>query len=147
MMLCAGLAVVPALIFISQSRLDDSLAHFVARDCPAAIDSARSSSSVLGLRPEPYEVIGYCDLRLGNAGKAVTAMEKAVRRDPGNSDYHLAVAIARGRAGLDPRPQAREARRLNPLDPSTVDAVRRFRGNDRARWRRQARILVDAAFQ
>ena len=44
----AAIAVVPMLIFIAQSRFDDSLDQFRAADCPAAIDSARSSSSALG---------------------------------------------------------------------------------------------------
>jgi hypothetical protein len=92
-------------------------------------------------------VIGFCELRLGNAKSGVEAMRKAVDRDPDNWDYHQALAIAQAQAGLDPRPEARKARRLNPLEPLTIDVWQRFRGNDRARWKRQAKLLVDAAFE
>jgi hypothetical protein len=98
------------------------------------------------MRPEPYDVIGFCELRLGHAGEGVAAMEKAVRRDPNNWDYHQALAIAQAGAGLDPRPEARKALRLNPLSPLTIDVMRRFRQKNRARWKRQAQVLVAAAF-
>ena len=144
---CAAFAVVPALIFVSQSRLDDSLAHFNDRECVEAIDSARSATSVLDMRPEPYEVMGYCEVWLGNASAGVVAMREAIDRDPDNWEYHQGLAIARAGAGLDPRQEARKALRLNPLEPSTIDTARRLRGTDRRRWRRQARALVEAALE
>jgi hypothetical protein len=143
----AALAVVPALVFISQARLDDSLDHFNGRQCPDAIDLARSATSVLGFRPEPYEVMGYCELRLGHAAAGVAAMEKAIDRDPNNWAYHQGLAIARAGAGLDPRAEAREALRLNPLEPTTIDTARSLSGTNRARWKRQSKALVDATLE
>ena len=121
-----ALAVVPALVLISQARLDDSLDHFKAGDCPAAIDSARDSSAVLGFRAEPYEIVGYCEMRDGSPRRAVVAMEKALDRDPDNWEYRYGLALARAVAGQDPRSDALIALRLNPRDEQTRDAVKRF---------------------
>jgi hypothetical protein len=135
------------LIFIAQSRLDDSLDQFSADECPAAIDAAKSSSSALGVLPQPYEVVGYCELRLGNPREAVVAMEKALDRDPHNWSYHQGLAIALAAAGRDPREEAREALRLNPRDQSTIDSAKRFSARNRAVWKQKAEVLVDVAFE
>ena len=116
---CVAFAVVPALVLISQARLDDSLDHFKAGDCPAAIDSARDSNAVLGIRAEPYEIVGYCEMRDGSPRRAVVAMEKALDRDPDNWEYRYGLALARAVAGQDPRPDALIALRLNPRDEQT----------------------------
>ena len=143
----AAVAIVPMLIFISQARLDDSLSHFADTDCPEAIDSARSSTSALGLRPEPYEVIAYCEMWLGHPDAGVAAMRKALDRDPHNWSYHQGLAIALASAGRDPRREAREALRLNPRDPSTIDSARRFSGRNPALWKKRAKVLVDVAVE
>ena len=135
---CVALAVVPALVLISQARLDDSLDHFKAGDCPAAIDSARDSSAVLGIRAEPYEIVGYCEMRDGSPRRAVVAMEKALDRDPDNWEYRYGLALARAVAGQDPRSDALIALRLNPRDEQTRDAVKRFSNGTRRQWRRRA---------
>lgn len=138
-------AVTPAGIAVSQTRLDHAIAAFDRRDCPAAIDSALGSLEALRVRSEPYEVVGYCDLRLGRPHLARQAMRSAVARDPDNWEVHYGLAIARAASGLDPRPQARRALRLNPLEPLARDAVQAFRGDDPRRWRRraaQARLLI-----
>jgi O-antigen ligase len=144
---CVGLAVVPALVLLSQARLDDSLDHFEAGNCPAAIDAARDSSSVLGMRAEPYEIVGYCELRDGSARRAVTAMQDALDRDPDNWEYRYGLALARAVAGEDPRPDARLALRLNPRDVQTQDAVERFDSGSPRQWRRRAEVLVERAFE
>jgi O-antigen ligase len=144
---CLGIAVLPALVFVSQTRLDNSLDAFTRGDCTSAIDSARSSSSALGARAEPYEVIGYCEARLGFPRRGIRAMDSALDRDPDNWEYHYGLAVMRAAAGLDPRHQARVALRLNPLDPTTNDAVDRFDTESRALWKRRAGVLVARAFQ
>ena len=143
---CVAMAVVPALVLISQARLDDSLDHFKAGDCPAAIDSARDSNAVLGMRAEPYEIVGYCEMRDGSPRRAVVAMEKALDRDPDNWEYRYALALARAVAGQDPRSDALIALRLNPRDEQTRDAVKRFSNGTPREWRRRAHVLVNRAF-
>jgi O-antigen ligase len=142
-----ALAVVPALVLISQARLDDSLDHFRARNCPAAIDAARDSSSVLGIRAEPYEVIGYCEMRQGSGRRAVTAMQKAIDRDPKDWEHRYGLALARAVAGQDPRRDARAALRMNPRDSQTLDLVERFSNGTPRQWRRRAAVLVRLAFR
>jgi hypothetical protein len=144
---CLAVAVVPALVFVSQTRLDQSLTAFARGDCTKAIDAARSSSSALGARAEPYEVIGYCEANLGFPRRGLRAMRKALDRDPNNWEFHYGLAVMRAASGLDPRREARIALRLNPLDPTTNDAVARFRTTSEASWRHRAGVLVARAFQ
>jgi O-antigen ligase len=144
---CVAVAVIPALVLMSQAQLDDSLDHFRARDCPAAIDSARDSSSALGIRAEPYEIIGYCQMRAGSGRSAVESMQEAIDRDPNNWEYRYGLALARAVAGEDPRRDARAALQLNPRDSQTLDAVERFRSGTARQWRRRAQTLVELAFQ
>lgn len=136
------LAIVPARVAVSQSRLDHSRDAYQRGDCKAAVDLARSSISVLGARAQPYEVIGYCEAIHGSARRAVREMQKAVDRDPDNWEYRYDLALAQGAAGLDPRPAAEAALRLDPLEELTREAVRRFRTGDRRTWVRTARTLA-----
>jgi O-antigen ligase len=134
------MAVTPALVAVSQTHLDESVRAFEQGDCETAIDSALSSASTLSVRPEPYEILGYCDARRRGAGSlAVQMMEEAVERDPDNWEFRYGLALVRGAAGLDPRPAAREAQRLNPRNELTADAVRRFETDDPVKWGRRAR--------
>jgi hypothetical protein len=74
-------------------------------------------------------------------------MEDAVERDPDNSDYHYGLALARAATGLDPRPEARTALRLNSLDSGTRDAVKRFGTSSPRIWKRRVRPLIELAFE
>ncbi len=64
---------------------------------------------------------------------------QAVRRDPDNWEFHYSQALVLGATGRDPRDSAARALRLNPRLRLTRDAVRAFRSNSRARWKRAAR--------
>jgi cytochrome c-type biogenesis protein CcmH/NrfG len=90
-------------------------------------------------RPEPWEVIGYCDARLGYSALAERAFDNAIRLDRDNWQLHYGLALVRAAAGADPRPAAREALRLNPRGTLTRGAVRRFATRSPAAWRAQAR--------
>jgi O-antigen ligase len=136
------LVLVPAHVAVSQGRLDDSLDAYRRGDCKRATEAARSSSSVLGTRPEPHEVIGYCYLRRGLGRRAIVEMEKAVARDPDNWEYRYDLALARGASGIDPRPAARAALRLDPLEELIQEAQRRFDTADSRKWKRTARALA-----
>lgn len=133
---CAcALAVVPLAIGISQSRLDAALAGFDRGDCAAAISSAQGSLDVLEFRAEPYEVIGYCQARLGEERLAEEAMEGAVEHDPDSWRAHYGLALVRALAGRDPMPELNRAQQLNPLERKVQRAVGAMRGGDPLQWR------------
>jgi hypothetical protein len=138
---CLLVALTPALVAVSQAPLDRAVAAFHADDCAAAVDGALDSLGRLRVRPEPYEVLGYCNARGGAGRLAVGAMTAARRRDPRNWQYAYGLALAEAVAGGDPRPAAAEARRLNPLEPLARDLHARLsktKDGERDRWRRIA---------
>ncbi len=133
-----ALCLLPARLTISQLRLNQGLAAFERDDCPAAVDASLSSLSAFGDRPEPYVLLGYCDVSSGAPHLGVTMMRRAVSLDRENWEYHYGYSLALAAAGVDPRSQARRTRELNPLEPATEAAVAAFAGDDPATWRRNA---------
>jgi len=107
----------------------------------ATIDAALDSLGAIGQRAEPWELIAYCDVRLGQPELAIGAAEAAVRRDPDNWEYHYALALVRGAAREDPRRAAADALRLNPEQSEAQEAVKAFRTGRPAQWERRARKL------
>jgi O-antigen ligase len=142
-----AVAIVPILIMVSQARLDDGIDAFRRDDCTDAIAAARSSRSALGMRPQPYQLMGYCEARNGHERRAVSDMQKALDRDPDNWEYHYGLALAQATAGIDPRSEARTALRLNPLDLATQDAEDRFRTENPQTWKREGGELLKLAFE
>jgi hypothetical protein len=138
---CLLLAVTPWLLLRSQAALESASAAFHRGDCRAAIDDALSSRDALSVRAEPFELIGYCDLRVGANELAVQAFEAARKRDPDNWRYAYGLALARARAGQDPRGEAEDARRLNPREGAARDLVAAF---DEARPRAWPRVAAEA---
>jgi O-antigen ligase len=134
---CA-LALVPATIAVSQDRLDAAVSEFDGGECEAALASAESSIDRLDVRPEPYEVLGYCNARLGQDQAAAEAMEAAVSRDPDNWETHYGLALVRALAGTDPLPELREAQRLNPLEPGLDELLQEMEGGGPREWERRA---------
>jgi len=135
---CLALALVPAQVLLSEGPLRESARAFARGDCATAIDRALRSTSVFGVRPEPFIVLGYCDVRIGRPDLALRALTNAVRRDPDNWEAHYGLALVRAAAGQDPRPRLRIAQRLNPLDPLVYRATRLFATNDPQQWKRRA---------
>jgi hypothetical protein len=133
-----AVASLPVLVLISQARLDDAIEAFRRGDCAGSIEASLDSLAVLSARPEPYQLLGYCDARLGQEQLARRAMRAAVERDPDNWATHYGLAVVTAAAGQDPRPAAATARRLNPRTPYTQELTRRFRTNDPAEWKRRA---------
>ena len=132
------LAVTPALVAISERRLDRSVEAFQAGRCPQAVEAALGSLAVVSVRPDPWQILGYCDVRLGARELAVGAMQNAVDRDPRDWELRYGLAIVRGAAGLDPRPQLRVARMLNPRERLLREAADGFDTDDSRTWRRRA---------
>ena len=131
----------------ARAAVDPALTGAVDRG--AALASARAtarrrstasvaSNSALSVRPEPLELIAWCDVRLGRYPLAVDAAAGAVRRDPRSWEPRYTQALVLAAAGQDPRPAARAALARNPLHPYAQDAVKRFTIENRRQWRQLA---------
>jgi O-Antigen ligase len=136
---CLALAILPARLAVSQARLDSALAAMQSGDCGQARDEARAALSVVGQRPTPYQVIGYCDLEQGRYRAAAAAMAAARRRDPHSATAAYDLAVSRAAAGLDPTAAILAARWLNPAESRTDEAVGALSGADREHRRVEGR--------
>lgn len=140
-------AITPVRLALSQAHLDDAIDALRAGDCRKTVSSALASANAFGSRAEPYELLAYCDARLGFGPLAETMVRRAVARDPGNWEYRYDLAIALGVQGLDPRPALADAQRLNPLSAKVYDFRRDVAGNAPRTWKRRAfaaRLLLPA---
>ncbi len=144
LLLLAGL-VVPVSIVGSQSKLSEAEHALYASNCEAATPAALSSIGWLDVRPEPYEVVGFCDLRRGHPRLAISAMKAAVAQDPHSWEPYYTLAIAQASAGIDPRANVALALRLNPLERLTKQAAKQLRGSNPTEWVRRAAIVKAAA--
>ncbi|HTE58942.1 MAG TPA: hypothetical protein VK631_01245 [Solirubrobacteraceae bacterium] len=135
---CLLFALIPVAVWHSQTRLTDALEALRAGDCVRATRAALDANATLRVRPEPFEVIAYCEGGAGRVRLALEAIDAAVQRDPRNWELHYSRALLRGAAKLDPRPSALAALRLNPSQQITQDAVEGFAGRNARAWRRFA---------
>jgi Flp pilus assembly protein TadD len=135
---CLLLLAGPVSVAASQRALDGGTRAFKAGDCAVATDRALDSLDALGVRPEPFELLGYCNLRGGREELAVDAFESARARDPEDWQYAYGLAVAQALAGEDPRAMARLARRLNPRDARARELAAALRGGGPRRWARAA---------
>jgi hypothetical protein len=127
-------AVTPALLLLSQGPLQRASAALDRGNCAQAEQEAMSSIGVLAVRPEPYQILGFCDIYDGRAQDAVAAMRKAVEHEPGAWEYHYDLAIADSYAGIDPRPAQAAAMRLDTGDPVVAQMAPVLRTDAPARW-------------
>ena len=134
---CLALAIVPVRVALSDARLDDATAALREGDCATATAEANASHDVLDNRAEPFQVIAYCERALGRPDAALAAMKAGLRRDPDNWEMQYGVAVMRAAAGVDPRPAARRAVRLNPRGAIALAGAKLLSGADRRRWRVQ----------
>jgi O-antigen ligase len=136
---CLVLAITPVRVFLSQGELNRSVAAFTRGDCNTAITHSLSSISAFSSRPDPYQVLAYCDMQAGQPGLGLTQMKRAVALDPNDSTLRYGLAVLRAASGQDPRPDARAALRLDPRGVVEQDAVRRFDTGSARSWERGAR--------
>ncbi len=129
-----ALSLLPAYVWLSQRNLDSATYAFSKGDCLSARDAAAASISRLGDRAEPYEILAYCDVRLGEPVAGWAAARRAVALEPRNWTYRYALAVTAAAAGQDPRPAAAGAWALNPLEPRVRFAWLAFQSSARARW-------------
>ncbi|MGI8596940.1 MAG: O-antigen ligase family protein [Thermoleophilaceae bacterium] len=132
------LLVTPALVAVSQVRLESSLRAWKQGDCPRTIDDALGSLDAMPVRTEPFELIAYCDSRFALNDLAEGAMQSALARDRRSWDLWYGLALVHGAGRRDPRPAMAEAVRLNPLEPMTIEGSRMFRTDDPGEWQRRA---------
>jgi O-antigen ligase len=135
---CLALVVTPALVAISQGFLNSAVRGLQAGDCSAASHDALDSINVLSARPEPYQVLGFCDSRAGENELAIQLLQTAVDRDPDEWESYYGLALVQAAAGQDPREAARKALELAPREPLAQEAVEIFRTKDPQKWRRRA---------
>ncbi len=144
-LLCLAGVVLPVLIIGSQRRLGEAEHALYASNCTAADTAALSSIGWLDVRPEPYEILGFCDVGRGLPREGVAAMRQAVRFDPGSWETSYALAIAQAAAGIDPRRNAERALGLNPFEPLTREAVKEFAVSSPSEWVKRADIVRASA--
>jgi cytochrome c-type biogenesis protein CcmH/NrfG len=130
--------ILPARVYLADAPLRDGTQAFARGDCPRAMASARDSLAALDVQAAPYLLIGYCDVQRGRPRRAIDAMSEAVRLDPDSWKTHYGLALARAAGGLDPRPQARVARRLKPRDIRSVELLRLFDTDQPRQWKARA---------
>jgi len=146
-LLCLATIALPVSIVGSQTRLGQAEHALYASDCAAASPDALSSIGWLDVRPEPYEVVGFCDLQRGMPRLAIAAMSEARSHDPGSWETYYALAIAQASAGVDPRASIERALRLDPLEPLTREGARELRGASPTEWVRAATVVRAAALK
>ncbi len=147
-LLCLIAIVTPALIIGSQRRLGEAEnALYETHSCRQASSAALSSIGWLDVRPEPYEIVGFCDLREARPRQGVAAMSEAVSHDPGSWETHYALALAQAAAGIDPRGEVEQALRMDPYEPLTKQAAKALRTASPAAWVSRASALRAAALK
>ncbi len=135
---CLVLVVTPALMALSQGQLNSAVKALKDGDCRAASEDALAAIHFVPARPEPYQVLGFCDSRAGEYQLAIAMLTTAVARDPGTWDSYYGLALVRAAAEENPRAAAKKAQALAPHEPLAQNAVRIFRTDDPQKWRRRA---------
>jgi hypothetical protein len=147
-LLCLATLVLPVLIIASEAPLNNAKQALIeSNNCTRASSSALSSISWLDVRPEPYEILGFCDIQRGQPRLGVTAMQRAVHYDPGSWETYYTLAIAQAASGIDPRPDADRALRMNPRDPLTQQEAAEFNTSSPTEWVSRAPTVAAAALQ
>jgi hypothetical protein len=141
------LAIAPLLIGVSYQRLRVSGEDLSAGNCVKARQSAFSSISLLAARPGPYEILSFCDLQMGFPVEGLQAAQKAAHYEPNNWNYRYGLAIALAENGIDPKPAAEQALKLNPLETIVQDEVAAFSNTGPRGWEQAAPQLLVGGLQ
>ena len=135
---CLLLAITPAEIWRSQTQIIKAVNEFEHGHCLLAEDAALASNAALSSRPDPFELISYCEVGVQRYALALAAIEAAEARDPQNWELRYSESLIRALAGLDPRVAADAALLRYPTSPLTHAAVRAFSSGTARQWRRFA---------
>ena len=112
--LCAGLAILPVRVGLSEIQFQRSVTALYQDDCPGATTAARSALSALDGGWAPWQMIGYCAIREKRWPEAQAAMRAASERDPRNWMPLYGLAVAQAAGGKDPRAALAAAKIHNP---------------------------------
>jgi O-antigen ligase len=134
-------AFLPARVAISQAHLDSSLQAFDRGNCPAAISEARSARGAAPERPQPLELIAYCQAAERKSAPSIATIHEAISQDPGDWEYHFALGIVQAEASQNPLRALRTAHSLDPHEPVVLEALRTLRRKPRTQLRRAALSL------
>lgn len=132
------LLLTPALMALSQRHLNSAVTKLEEGDCTAASEEALSAARLVSARPQPFQILSYCNSRAGEHELAIDMAKAAVERDPQSWVSLYGLALVQGAAGEDPRAAARRALELNPNAPLTQAAVEWFDTSDPKEWERRA---------
>jgi hypothetical protein len=135
---CLLVAITPAEIWRSQTQIIKAVNDFEQGHCIAAEDAALASNAALSSRPDPFELVSYCEAGVQRYALALNAIAAAETRDPQNWELRYSESLIRAIAGLDPRPAAYAAMARYPTSPLTRSTVREFSTGNAATWRRYA---------
>lgn len=137
--LCAlALVVSPALVAISQGYLNSAVDDFQEGDCAGASRKALDAIHTLSVRPEPYQLLGFCDSRAGQGELAVQMLETAVDRDRGEWESYYGLALVQAAAGEDPRAAMAKAYEMAPHEPLAEEGEELFKTGNSHEWKRRA---------
>lgn len=134
--------ILPVRVAVAEDHLAASLAAFRARDFAGASAEAQAARSALGALPAPLMLLGYCAAVAGDTPLAIHYERRAVSEDPNDWTFEYALATVSAQGGVDPRPAARAAHRLNPLEPLVGKLVQLLHGNDPEQWKRQVSAVA-----
>jgi O-antigen ligase len=132
--LAIGALITAVRIAASDRDLNASIHAFTGGNCQTAVRDANASIAALASRPQPYAIVGYCEVVSGAPGAGVAALQAAATRDPQNWRYQYGLAVARAAAGQDPSKPLARAERLNPYEPMVQDAAVRLAGQTARSW-------------
>jgi hypothetical protein len=133
--LAIGALITAVRIAASDRDLNASIHAFTGGNCQTAVRDADASIGELPSRPQPYAIVGYCEVVSGAPGAGVAALEAAVARDPQNWRYQYGLAVARAAAGQDPAAPLAVAERLDPYEPMIRSAAVRLAGQTPSSWK------------
>jgi O-antigen ligase len=134
------LAIVPALVAVSEHHLDAGLAGVARNDCATATLEAKSSLTPIGFRSSPHEILAYCHAARGERAAALAEIAAAVKDDPQNWEPRYGLSIVLAIAGRDPRSALLAASARNHLEPVIATLRAEFRREPRSRWATDAEV-------
>ncbi len=123
------IAVVPALVSVSQRHLDRAVAAFARSDCAAASSDAANALTLLDTRHAAHEVLAYCDAARGQRTAALAEIRAAVHEDPKNWEPEYGLAVVLAADGRDPRAAMLTAKALNRYEPVVKSLGADFRSH------------------
>jgi O-antigen ligase len=130
-----GVSVFAGALLLTEQRIGTASSARSRGECVAARAAARSATSILDVFPQPYEVLGNCEIARGQPRAAIGAMQQARDLEPQNWQYEMDVAVAQALAGVDPRPAIRAAARLNPREGTVGLMSSLLNTSSKARWK------------